>query len=156
GPYGSGARWHLGTAVKKNDLELAQWSLAHGANPNAAPPQDQRMSQHTLYEEALRFGHIEIADLLLRYGAKRATAALDEEDAFLAACFRLDPAAVRAQLKGHPKYLQSPLAIHTAAELDRADVVEFLLELGVSPDIEDAKRGNQHPLHVAAYTGSTR
>ena len=38
GGYGSGARWHLWIAVKNDDLELAEWCLAHGANPNAAPP----------------------------------------------------------------------------------------------------------------------
>jgi ankyrin repeat protein len=156
GPYGSGARWHLGSAVKNNDLELAEWCLAHGANPNAAPPRDKRMSQRSLYEEAQRLGHTKIADLLLRYGAKRSTIQLEDEDAFLGACFRLDRAAAQAQLAGHPEYLRSPLVMHTASELDRADVVEFLLELGVSPDIEDANRGNQHALHVAAYNGSTR
>ena len=155
GPYGSGARWHLGTAVKNNDLELAEWCLTHGATPNAAPPRDKRMSQRTLYEEALHLCHVEISDLLARYGA-RTTAALEGEDAFISACFRLDSATARAQLKRHPEYLQSPLAMHTAAELDRADVVELLLELGVSRDIEDAKRGNQRPLHVAAYIGSAR
>ena len=36
-----------------------------------------------------------------------------------------------------------------AAERDRADVVAFLIDLGVSPDVEDAE--HQRPLHVAAY-----
>lgn len=156
GPYGSGARWHLGTAVKNNDFALAEWSLAHGANPNAAPPQDQRFPQRSLYEEALRLGRVEMAELLARYGAKRRAAALAGEDAFLATCFELDRAAAQAEVEAHPEYLCSPLAMHTAAELDRADVVEFLLELGVSPDIADAKRGNPRPLHIAAYSGSTQ
>src|SRR5215475_7153692 len=113
-------------------------------------------SQRSLHEEAQRLGHTKIVDLLLRYGAKRSTIQLDDEDAFLGACFRLDRAAAQALLAGHPEYLQSPLAIHTAAELDRADIVEFLLDLGFSPDIQESKRGNQRPLHVAAYKGSTR
>ena len=37
GNYGSGARFLLETAVKKRDLGLAEWLLARGANPNAAP-----------------------------------------------------------------------------------------------------------------------
>ena len=156
GPYGSGARWHLGTAVENNDLELAEWCLTHGASPNAAPPQDKRFPQRSLYEEALRLGRTELAELLVRYGAKRSTTTLQDEDAFLAACFQLDRAAAQAQLQSHPDYLRSPVAMHTAAELDRADVVEFLLGLGVSPDIEDDKRGNQRPLHIAAYGGSAR
>jgi ankyrin repeat protein len=44
--------------------------------------------------------------------------------------------------------------MHRAAELDRADVVELLLDHGYSPDFEDGRRGNQTPLHVAAYNGS--
>lgn len=156
GPYGSGARWHLKTAVKHNDLGLAEWCLSHGATPSAAPPRDQRMPQQSLYELALRFGHTEIAELLARYGAKSTTAALQGEDAFLAACFGLDRAGAQAQIEARPEYLRSPLAMHTAAELDRSDVVGLLLDMGLSPDIEDAKRGNQTPLHIAAYNGSTR
>jgi ankyrin repeat protein len=37
---------------------------------------------------------------------------------------------------------------------DLADVVELLLDLGMSPDIEDPEEGKQHPLHVAAYHDS--
>ena len=68
GGYGSGARWHLRTAVEKNDIELAGWCLEHGANPNAAPERDQRFPQHSLYESAVRRGHKAIAELLARTG----------------------------------------------------------------------------------------
>ena len=71
GGYGSGARWHLRVAVEKNDLELADWCLAHGANPNTPPERDQRFPQRSLYEHAMRLGHTEIAELLARYGAVR-------------------------------------------------------------------------------------
>src|ERR1043165_7750635 len=40
-----------------------------------------------------------------------------------------------------------------AAKYDRADVVELLLDLGVSPDIENSGGGDR-PLHTAAYSGS--
>jgi hypothetical protein len=69
GPYGCGARYFLGIAVVKNDLKLAEWLLAHGASPNAAPPPYPKASKRTLYEEALRNGFTEMADLLARYGA---------------------------------------------------------------------------------------
>jgi hypothetical protein len=42
GNYGSGARFLLETAVKKRDLQLAEWLLERGANPNAAPARDKR------------------------------------------------------------------------------------------------------------------
>jgi hypothetical protein len=57
--------------VEKNDLELAEWCLAHGANPNAAPESDQRFPRRSLYEHAVSRGHTAIAELLVRYGAER-------------------------------------------------------------------------------------
>lgn len=144
GGYGSGARWHLRTALEKNDLELAEWCLAHGANPNAAPERDQRFPQFSLYEHAVRLGHPEIADLLVSYGAERSEVVLDDEDRFVAACLRMD----RAEVEKHRQYLESPKAIFAAARQDRADVVAFLLDLGTPIEVEDAKK--QRTLHVAA------
>jgi ankyrin repeat protein len=57
-------------------------------------------------------------------------------------------------LAQHPEYLRSPKAIFAAAKRDRADVVEFLLDLGVSIEIEDAQR--QRPLHIAAGNDALR
>ena len=37
GGYGTGARWFLDVAVEHNDVQLAEWCLSHGANPNSAP-----------------------------------------------------------------------------------------------------------------------
>lgn len=148
GNYGSGARWHLRIAVEKNDLELAKWCLEHGANPNAAPERDQRFPQRSLYEHAVRLGHREIAELLVRYGAERQEVVLEDEDQFIAACLRLDRDEVQRSLAQHPEYLHSPRAIFAAARKDRADVVAFLLDLGTPIEVEDAKK--QRPLHVAA------
>lgn len=156
GGYGSGARWHLWIAVQHNDLELAEWCLAHGATPNAAPPRDERFPQRSLYEEAMRLNHSAMAELLGRHGAKPSTTALEGEDAFVAACFRRDRQAAEALLTQYPEFLRSPAAMHAAAEHDRRDVVEFLLDLGVSPDVQDPKRGSQSALHVAAYSGARR
>src|SRR5262249_37399942 len=90
GPYGSGARWHLRIAIEKDDRELAQWCLAHGANPNAAPESDKRFPQRGLYEHAVRLGRSEIAALLLRYGAERHDPVLSDEDEYILACMNLD------------------------------------------------------------------
>jgi len=51
-------------------------------------------------------------------------------------------------LAERPEYLQSPEPIFAAARRDRADVVEFLLDLGVSIEVEDEHK--QRPLHEAA------
>ena len=45
GAYGSGARFLLETAVKKRNVRLAEWLLAHGANPDAGPGARQALSQ---------------------------------------------------------------------------------------------------------------
>jgi ankyrin repeat protein len=165
GGYGCGARFLLGGAVDRNNLRLARWMLEHGANPNAPPPPKRnaytvdasgRLSSRTLYEDALRKGSREMADLLASFGATPSAVALDGEEAFAAACLRLDRAEARTLLAGHPEYLSSPKAMTIAVMRDRADVVELLLDLGMSPDIEDHQGGRQRPLHVAAYNGALR
>lgn len=156
GGYGSGARWHLDIAVKNNDLELADWLLAHGASPNAKPARDRRFPQGALYKEAWRRGFSEMAALLARYGAETPGVVIDPEDRFLAACFRLDKVELEGFVQEHPQYLSRPNALMLAAERDRADVAELLLDLGVSPNIGDFHNGNQRPLHVCAYSDSPR
>ena len=149
GNYGSGARWHLEIAVKKNDIKLAEWVLTHGASANKGPADDPRFSQVTLYEAAMSQGFTEMADLLARYGAVRsASIGLEGVEAFTQACLRLDREEARVQLAEHPEYLESHVPIFAAARLDRADVVEFLLDLGTSIEIEDESK--QRPLHEAA------
>jgi ankyrin repeat protein len=154
GGYGSGARFLLGNAVERNNLESAEWMLAHGANPNAAPPRDRRMSKRSLYEEAVRNGFNEMADLLVRHGATRSELTLEGIEAFSAACFRLDREAAHALSARHQEYLKSTETIFAAAKRDRSDVVELLLELGVSPDVHDGE--NQRALHIAAYHDAIR
>ena len=154
GGYGSGARWHLDIAIAKNDLELAEWVLAHGASPNAPPARDRRFSQRTLHQEALAHGLTGMAELLVRYGSTPGEVPLEGVEAFASACFRRDHAKAQSLLAEHPEYLQSHVTMFAAAKRDREDVVALLLDLGVSPDVGD--RQNQHPLHVAAYEGSLR
>jgi ankyrin repeat protein len=154
GGYGSGARFLLGNAVERNNLESAEWMLAHGANPNAAPPRDKRMSKRSLYEEAVRNGFSEMAELLVRYGAMRSDITLEGIEAFSAACFRLDREAAQALSARHPEYLKSTETIFAAAKRDRSDVVQLLLDLALSPEVQD--RDNQRALHVAAYHDATR
>jgi len=148
GGYGSGARFLLSIAIHKNDVALADWLLTHGANPDAAPARDERLSKRSLYEDAVVAGREEIAALLRRHGATPRVPLLADEEAFIAACLRLDRAAAKAALDGHPEYLMSPKAMFAAAARDRADVVALLIDLGTSVDIQDAHR--QRALHVAA------
>jgi ankyrin repeat protein len=149
GGYDFGARYLLLNAIRKNNLKLVEWLLTHGASPNAAPKPTSKFPKRSLHEEALRQGFTEIADLLVRYGATpSAPVVLEGVEIFAAASFRLDRAEAQALLEQHPDYLLSPVAMFAAARRDRADVVEFLLDLGMSIEVEDAQK--QRPLHEAA------
>jgi len=155
GAYGHGTGWHLPIAIRNNDLELAEWVLTHGGTPNPSPPQQPRLRwERTLVDEALRRGYSEMAELLVRYGARPSELVLEDTDRFAAACFRLDGNEARALLATHPDFLSATDVMFEAAHRDRADVVELLLDLGMSPDVSD--RAKQRPLHLAGYANSLR
>ena len=149
GGYGCGARYFLGNAIHHNNIALVEWLLKHGASPNAPPSSHPRTSKAPLHEEALRLGHTEIADLLIRYGARASPPIVPTGlEEFTQICFALDRERARKVIADHPEYLLSTAPIFAAARPDRADVVELLLELGVSIEIEDENK--QRPLHIAA------
>jgi len=149
GGYGCGARYFLGNAVHHNNLPLAEWLLQHGASPNAPPSTHPRVPKAPLHEEALRLGHTEMADLLILYGAKPSPPLVREGiEQFAEVCFRLEREQARQLVNLHPEYLNSTMPIFRAATGDRTDVVELLLDLGVSIEIEDENK--QRPLHIAA------
>jgi uncharacterized protein len=148
GGYGSGAYFILQVALENGDLALAEWALAHGASPNSDTSANPRFKpERTLYDEALLRGADAFADLFRRYGAKPSGVVLGDEQAFLAACLRLDRDAARALAEKHPEYLRSHHMLFEAAQQDRADVIELLLDLGVP--IEVADRHNTRALHHA-------
>jgi ankyrin repeat protein len=154
GPYGSGARFLLWIAIEKNDVALANWVLGHGANPNSAPARDPRFSKRSLYEDAVWEGRSEIAERLLSHGAALIPLVLEGEEAFVAACLRLDRSAAAAMLLEHPEYRDSPKALFAAAKRDNADAVALLLDLGTPIGVADAQQ--LRPLHVAARSNSLR
>lgn len=148
-----GARWHLEHAIAHDDATLTEWCLTHGANPNAPPASDARLPKHSLYEEAVLHGSVDIAKLLLRHGAIAADVELSGLQQFARACMQLDRERATSMLGEHPEYRQASEPMHEAARRDRADVVALLLDLGVSPDVENASK--ERALHAAAYAGST-
>jgi hypothetical protein len=152
GGYGSGSRFVLDTAIDKNRIDVAEWALAHGADPNAPPPRARHLRMTSLYDRAVREHRTAIADLLLRHGADRSTPALDGEEAFVAACLRLDRAEAQRLVREHPELIQSPAAMFAAASHDQVDAIELLLDLGTSVDVMDEQR--QRPLHAAAASGA--
>jgi ankyrin repeat protein len=155
GGYGSGAYWHLHIAVVNNDLDLAEWILTHGGSPNAIGPTDKRMIiRGTLLEEAQRHGLTNMTDLLLRHGAVPTTVTPEGVQAFVAAAMRRDRDEAERLLARHPEYRTSHEAMWIAAKRDRVEVAQFLLDLGVSPDVQNQQK--ERPLHIAAYNNSLR
>ena len=155
GGYGSGAHWHLNIALRNNDLELAEWILTHGGSPNATGPTDKRfVDRPPLLETAQRHGLTRMAALLLRHGATPTTFEPRGVDAFVAAAMRRDSEATQSLLAQHPEYRSSHEAMFVAAKRDRVEVVRFLLDLGVSPDVQNEEK--ERPLHIAAYSNALR
>lgn len=150
--YGSGARYLLNIAVKKTDLELAEWLLAHGATPNPPPPEAPQLSKLSLYQEALNRGYVEMSELLARYGAPVEGPPLNYLQEFSRACLALDRKKIDLLIEEYPDVLQSHVPIFAAAERDRADVVALLLDLGTPIEVEDETK--QRPLHVASWSNS--
>jgi ankyrin repeat protein len=155
GGYGSGAYFVLKVAVENNNLRLAEWALAHGAGPNSDTSAHPKFKvSRTLYQMAILAGQTDMAGLLLKYGANAAAPTLAPDEAFVAACLRLDRVAAAAILDSHPEFLRSPRALFAAAERDRPDVIAFLLELGVPLEIAD--KVNTRALHHAAGANALR
>lgn len=149
GGYGSGARWHLDIAIKHHDLELAEWCLTHGANPNSAHARSNQFPQYSLYETAMRSSDLLMAELLVQYGAKATPISLDSMAALATAAMQLDRGKVTALLTEHPRLRNSFHPIFHLAEADRADAVALLLDAGISMEVENHTK--QRPLHMAAY-----
>jgi uncharacterized protein len=147
-PHRSMLDYLLGNAVSGNRLERVEWLLAHGANAR----NENFYTRRRLHTEALLLGYMEAADCLVRHGALPEP--LQGHDAFQAACMRLDRDTATILAAQHPDYLLDPAPFMQAATHDLFEVARLLLDLGMSPDVHDAK--NHRPLHTAAGSGSAR
>ena len=149
-----GAHFMLLTAIKRNLSGLAKWMLQHGADPNSGWGTAKQRTDRTLYEEAVVRGNAPMAELLAQHGARVRADSLTDDDRFVIAALAMDVPAVRAAVSARPELLRTPRALFEAVEHDRADVVALLLDLGVSPDVDDPSNGGNRALHVAAFHGS--
>jgi len=137
----------IGNAVSRNHLRRTRWLLERGAHATAL----HSYSKRNLHTEALLGGFTELAQLLVDFGARPEP--LDDVHAFQAACMSCDRETARRLVAAHPEYLRFPGPMYQAADRDRIDVAELLLELGVSPDVE---HGGWTALHSAAHNNSVR
>jgi ankyrin repeat protein len=151
-----GAHFMLSGAVDRNLLRLAEWMLQHGAGPNTPPGTLWRIPQRSLYEDARLKGHHEMAELLARYGARRVEPPVEEQEEFVRACLAMDQARTRAMIERNPALLKDPHAAFAVIERDRADALEMLLDLGMSPDLENVSHGRARALHHAAAHNARR
>ena len=150
GGYGSGAQWHLNIAVRHNNLELAEWCLAHGARPTASGP--AAATTRSLSDEAAFRGESEIVQLFERYGAPASTTVFGGTQAFVIACLRHDESTLRALAAEHPEYLTQPDAMFEAARRNDTVAMTLLFDLGVSADVEAAD--HTRALHIAGRADS--
>jgi ankyrin repeat protein len=150
-----GARFMLDAAVDRNLLDMAEWMLLHGADPNAPAGRLWKGRTRTLYQEAVARGHDEMAALLARHGASTLLSKIEGYEMFADACTRGDREQIVALLERHPEYLVDPRAMHDALKHDRVEVVQLLLDGGVSPAIMDPASGTS-ALHVAASANALR
>jgi len=137
----------IGNAVSRNHLKRTRWLLEHGAHATAP----HSYSKRNLHTEAMLGGFTELAQLLVEFAAQPEP--LDDTHAFQAACMRADRDEARHLLAAHPELRRFPGPMYQAADRDRVDVAELLLELGVSPDVE---HGGWTALHSCAHNNSLR
>jgi len=148
-------------------LELIYKHSANGPRGFAWADPEWRMLDMGNYGTGARF-LIDLAEAksdgrlrewLVAHGANPTSTArvprrIGDRDPFIAACLRLDREEATRLLAEYRGYLRSPAAIFAAARRDRADVVSWLLDLGVPIEIEDEAK--QRTLHVAAAANALR
>jgi ankyrin repeat protein len=145
--------WPAVWAAVRSDCpaELTELLLSHGADPDAAGPDDR-----SPYRLATTQGRAELAGLLRRYGARDDTTAAER---FLSACVRGDEAIARGLVADDPGLVDRLTdaergdAIVLAAERGDTATVELMLDLGFPADTGGGDNGGT-ALHAAAYVGS--
>lgn len=138
----------MGWAAKYNQLDRMKLLVEHGVDVNCA---DSRL-QKTPYELAVVHGNTEIAEYLLKHGAKESE--LSELDDFAAACLGANESRVRSLLSTSPDLIKR-LGLHRsqllqlAAEGDKRDAIRLMVKLGF--DVNEVSR--TAAIHNAAMCG---
>ncbi len=131
--------------------ELTGLLLEYGAAPDV-PGTDGR----TPYQQAVRTGQDQVAELLARSGA---STALTPADQFLGACRTGDRAAATALRAADPGLAASLTTgehriLTDAADHGHAGAVRLMLDLGFPPDARSEQDDGATALHLAAGAGS--
>ena len=131
--------------------ELTGLLLEYGAAPDGPGPDGR-----TPYQQAVRTGQDQVAELLAQHGASTALSSADE---FLAACRRADRAAAMAVLAASPDLAarlitEDHQALADAADHGHIEAVRLMLDLGFPPDARSEQDNGGTALHLAAAAGS--
>lgn len=135
----------LGNAVPHH-VERTRWLLEHGADARGI----NFYSREPVVKHALLAGREDIVALLIAHGATRPQ--LSEKEQFLAATVAGDVAAMRRLAAQNPVFLEQHEPMFAAIRVQRADVAEALLDLGMSADVGDDK--NFRALHYTTHCGA--
>lgn len=125
-------------------VSLAQWHLAHGADPNA----NLRGETYTALELGAIHASTETLALLLQHGARlQNTSALTLAASYgrvNVVAFLLDHGAVIDEIPDNDHIYEAERekglgnALHTAATVGKDEVVALLLERGADPEVKDS------------------
>ena len=131
--------------------ELTGLLLEYGAAPDVPGPDGR-----TPYQQAVRTGQDQVAELLAQHGASTALSSADE---FLAACRRADRAAATAVLAASPDLAarlttEDHQALADAADHGHTEAVRLMLDLGFPPGARSERDNGATALHLAAAAGS--
>ena len=138
----------LHVAAERWDVPMVELLVAHGADIH-----QRRSDGRTAHTVAALHGNADIADWLLRHGAKDELSPLEK---FIAACTRGDRAAAEAMFAARPDLRgqlrkEHHLLMHVPAERGDSKILETMLVCGFDPNVKDNE--GVTVLHRAAMAG---
>jgi ankyrin repeat protein len=145
------ARTPVSAAIRLGcDLALVDLLLARGGDPNGIGP-----DQLSPYQAAIHAGRSDLAELLVRYGARDESTPTDR---FLTACAHADRAGALQLLHQQPGLRDSlteddHAVMVAAADRGATDAIRLMLDLGFPVDTH-ARPDATTALHASARSGS--
>jgi len=141
GEFGSLFSYLLVAAAKNGQHKRLLWLLEHGVDPNAR----STYTGLSAYQTALIAGEPQLAESLVRYGAR--AEALTGAFAFAAACMRGDASEAARVRALEPDVIMVGDLLTNAVERRNVEAVRLMLALGVDPNRSD--RHDRLSLHLA-------